>query len=230
VTGSKDERCWAEARRYATRVLVKTDVARDFGSWAIATEHCREMFLSYSHVLWVNDSIYFPLIDPKPLFEKMEGLDFWGLVDSHLESHHVMSWFWAFGRQLIQSNFFDRYLRDFSPRYSKWEQIRNFEMRYPGMIRQSGYKTGSWMEADRIIAAVRAKGHNLGRSANVMHNAWRLAIEEFHCPAMKVELLRDNPLGIDIADILNVIEQNTDYDPSLITGHMRRIKAGHIFG
>ncbi len=230
VTGSKDERCWAEARRHATRVLVKTDVARDFGSWALAIEHCRPMFANYATVIWVNDSIYFPLIDPKPIFERMKGFDFWGLVDSHLENHHVMSWFWAFDRSLVSSNFFDRYLRDFSPGYSKWEQIRNFEMRYPGMIRQAGYKTGSWMEADRIIAAVRKDGHSLGRDANVMHNAWKLAIEEFDCPAIKVELLRDNPLGIDIADILAVVKKSTSYDAELISGHMKRIKAGHIFG
>ena len=49
----------------------------------------------------MNDSTYFPLFDPEPMFSKMEQqqYDFWGIVDRYNVRWHVMSWFWAFSRR-----------------------------------------------------------------------------------------------------------------------------------
>jgi lipopolysaccharide biosynthesis protein len=59
---------------------------------------------------------------------------------------------------------------------------------------------------------------------------WDVIIEKYRCPAVKVELLRDNPLGIDISSALEFLAEKTTYDVSLIRAHLRRIKgaaSGH---
>ena len=43
------------------------------------------------------------------------------------------------------------------------------------------------------------------------HDFWEETITEFRCPALKVELLRDNPLGIDLSEVLRVVRDKTQY-------------------
>ena len=229
ITGSKSEDCWEQAKSRAIRVLVKTDVARDFGSWFLAVRTYKDLFQHYECVVWMNDSIYFPLIDPGRMFSQMEKYDFWGLADSYLEKYHVMSWFWVFGSKLIKNNWFEDFERDFSPHYKKWEQIRNFEMRYPGMFLKEGLSVGSWISATEVLGTARLSDKGLGADANVMHDCWKMGILKFSFPAIKVELLRDNPLGVDISGVLDVVREHTIYDPALIQEHLRRVKCRHIF-
>ncbi|NIJ41448.1 lipopolysaccharide biosynthesis protein [Parvibaculum indicum] len=229
ITGSSAEACWEEARRHATRVLVKTDVARDFGSWFLATQVCKKDFPRYQNVIWINDSVYFPMVELSEVFAKMEGTDFWGIADSYLERHHVMSWFWVFGRKLIEADWFARFERDFSPYYGKWQQIRNYEMRYPKLLAEQGFSVGSYLSAQEVIARARQLGFELREDANIMHEYAKLGLSTLGFPAIKVEVLRDNPLGVDISSMLDVVRDHTIYDPALIERHLRRIKCGHIF-
>ena len=57
---------------------------------------------------------------------------------------------------------------------------------------------------------------------------WEEIITDFRCPALKVELVRDNPLRIELSKLLGVIARETDYDSELIRRHMRRLKAKHL--
>jgi lipopolysaccharide biosynthesis protein len=60
------------------------------------------------------------------------------------------------------------------------------------------------------------------------HHFWEETITRFRCPALKVELLRDNPLGIDLSGVLRVVRDKTEYDPELIRRHLLRLKAKHL--
>jgi lipopolysaccharide biosynthesis protein len=97
----------------------------------------------------MNDSTYFPLFDPEPMFSKMEQqqYDFWGIVDSYSVRWHVMSWFWAFSRRSIEAGWFDWFAMEYNPVHTKWAQIHNYEMRLPELIKESGLKTGVYIDA-----------------------------------------------------------------------------------
>lgn len=222
---------------FARDVLVKTDAGRDFGSWSVALRALRRDLDGFGSVIWMNDSTYFPLFDPKPMFKEMSArqLDFWGIVDSYNVTWHIMSWFWAFGRKAISDGWFDWYLAEYNPAHTKWAQIHNYEMRLPRLIAGSGLQTGVYVAAKDLGAHIvdaypdhpRIDAARRG-DFSMTHDFWRESIVDFHSPALKVELVRDNPLGIDLSKLLAVIGERTNYDPELIRRHMLRLKTAHL--
>jgi lipopolysaccharide biosynthesis protein len=235
VTSGERAQDITRARALCASILVKNDVGRDFGSWYLALREHQSELTRYPSVVWMNDSTYFPLFDPAEMFTKMEGadFDFWGVVDSQLMRWHVMSWFWTLGPRVTQSGFVDWYLREYDPAYTKWDQIRNFEMRVPSMLKLQGYRVGTYIAADEVFEYVSQRepmhpGFTGRRDFTMTHEFWDVIIRRFRCPALKVELLRDNPLGRDLGDVLDFVRQHTAYDPDLISQHMHRIKAGHL--
>jgi lipopolysaccharide biosynthesis protein len=211
-------------------VIIKSPGGRDFGSWQIAIQSIKREFFAYDSIVWVNDSIYYPLFDPNEMFDVMEkrNLDFWGVTDSETIRHHIMSWFWSFNKKIINDGWFDWFENNNNTSYTKWAQIRNLETRIPGSFNRNGYKIGSFITASDIKqyfdrSLVKDPRFSGRTDFTMTHIFWDLIIKEFRCPALKVELLRDNPLGIDISKLQEFVEINTDYNASLIEGHLRRI-------
>jgi hypothetical protein len=224
------------AKPLCASILVTNNVGRDFGAWYLACTEYREEFSRYRSVVWMNDSQYFPLFDPGKMFLVMEDerrLAFWGVVDSYKVRWHVMSWFWSFDRSIYEPGVLDWFLREFDPAYTKWDHIKNLEMRVPLMLKGQGYPVGSFIRADDVFEYVSKHESNhagfVGRRDFTMtHDFWDVIVRQFHCPALKVELLRDNPLGYDLGNFLEFVRVHTEYDPDLIRGHLRRIKAKHL--
>lgn len=230
VSGSLDQSSLELAKTHASEILIKTNTARDFGSWYLGLEHLRSEIAGYDSVVWMNDSVYFPLFDPKEMFEKMAGIDFWGPVDSYNIRWHTMSWFWSFSKATIASGIFDWYQEEYYADYSKWDQIKNYEMRIPLMLRDQGFDCRAYVSADDLMRSRRVKKHSrfFGQNHFTMtHDFWEVIIEDFRCPALKVELVRDNPLDIDLgrnlSKVVEVLERHTDYDPALVLNHIVRV-------
>ncbi|MDM8353758.1 rhamnan synthesis F family protein [Brevundimonas diminuta] len=237
ITSVKDSKELSQIVPHVRDVLIKTDAGRDFGSWDLAIKALKSELASFGSVIWMNDSTYFPLFDPKPMFQTManRGADFWGIIDSENVTWHAMSWFWSFGRKAISDGWFDWYLDEYSPAYSKWAQIHNYEMRIPRLIKASGLKTDIYLPVTKMRDHILTNYPDHQRievarrgDFNIAHDFWREGIVDFQCPALKVELIRDNPLGIDIASLLGVVGSQTEYDPDLIRRHIARLKTAHL--
>jgi len=221
---------------HCNSVLVKNDVGRDFGSWYLATKLQLDRFRRYQTVIWMNDSTYFPLFDLRRMFNVMDGrkLDLWGIVDSYNVRWHIMSWFWAFGSRVISSDWFESFIGEFNPAYSKWDQIRNYEMRYPNDFKNKGLAVDSYVRGcevfDYVIKNCPTHDGYTGRMDFTMtHDYWDIIIKQFKCPALKVELLRDNPLGMDLSTVYETIRDYTEYDPEMIRRHIRRLHTAGRF-
>jgi lipopolysaccharide biosynthesis protein len=236
ITSSTKAQEIKRMRALCATVLVKNDFARDFGSWYVACKTLQGQFAGYDSVVWMNDSAYFPLFNPEEMFSSMEregGPDFWGVVDSYNLRWHIMSWFWSFNRKIIEQGFVDWYLREFDPSFSKWDQIRNFEMRVPLMLRKGGHSARSYIAADDVFdyVSVHERGHERfhgRRDFSMTHDFWDVIIRQFRCPALKVELLRDNPFGLELKNVLDFVRRETAYDPEVIRLHLRRVKTAHL--
>lgn len=235
ITPTRSSTEIAKAAAVSSGVLVRPNIGRDLGAYQAGVRHMHDTFERYDTVFFVNDSFYFPLFDPAEMFRaaKARKLDFWGAVDSHLTRWHVMSWLWAFERPVMKSGFFDWFLAQNIVEQPKWSLIRNYEMRIPGMLCAQGFKAGAYIAADDVYRYVvnNDPEHprlSTRRDFNMMHDFWDVIITEFRCPALKVELLRDNPLGLDISKVLDVVAERTEYSPNLIRNHLRRIKTGHL--
>jgi lipopolysaccharide biosynthesis protein len=231
VSAGLDKASRKDAANLCSEVIIKTGVGRDFGSWFVAMEHLgKERICSYKSVIWMNDSVYFPLYPMENMFSQMEKMDFWGIVDSTNLKWHVMSWFWCFNKKIIEEVFFDWYIKKYNPNYTKWDQIRNYEMLVPEMFCRMGYQCGSYVEEFRVASKVLGRDFAPKSSTGVSltHHLWDVGIVEYKNPGLKVELLRDNPLemdfGIGYSKVKDVILNNTDYDAELVFEHLRRIK------
>ena len=59
---------------------------------------------------------------------------------------------------------------------------------------------------------------------NSTHAIWNRLLSEYHCPFLKVGLLRDNPENlIDLHQGQKVLAKSSDYDPGLIRRHLGRM-------
>lgn len=231
VTPSDDPRQIRKLEGIVATTLIKQSSGSDFGSWYLALMTHLDNIKSYQSVMWMNDSNYFPLFDVSEMFSKMENrhLDFWGGVDCYALQWHTMSWLWWFGKRLLTDAFFESFISDYNSNYMKWDTISNYEARYPDMLRRRGYKTGSYVSSDDVFQYLMAqkKRHPCfyyTREFNMMHDFWDMIISEFRCPALKVELLRDNPLGIDLSEAYAFLATETTYDVGLIRAHLARVK------
>lgn len=233
ITSTDDTGELSKILPYVSDVLIKNDTGRDFGSWALAIRTLKEELRNYDWVIWMNDSTYFPLFDLTQMFERMENqkLDFWGIVDSYSVKWHIMSWFWAFGRKAVDAGWFDWYLKEYNASYTKWGQIHNYEIRIPEAIKASGLNTGVYIAADDVGSFILSEHSHHPRlnsakrgDFNMAHDFWKEIIVNYRSPALKVELCRDNPLGIDLSEVLQIVRDHTNYDPELIRRHLLRLK------
>ena len=78
-----------------------------------------------------------------------------------------------------------------------------------------------------LLASIRHL-RSLIKTLNKSHFMWKVLITKYNFPFIKVELLRDNPMGIRIADYDAVLHRMSSYDIKLITNHLTRMDRGHI--
>lgn len=62
-----------------------------------------------------------------------------------------------------------------------------------------------------------------GENFNVTHLLWKELIVQQRMPFLKVELLRDNPMAVNIHDFERIIASCSDYDTNYITSHLERM-------
>jgi lipopolysaccharide biosynthesis protein len=89
-----------------------------------------------------------------------------------------------------------------------------FEAYIPFEATQKEFRTGG----DGLTARV------VGNRQNPTHKAWSTLMKK-GCPFLKIQLLRDNPLNVDLGNWQTVLEEVSDYDLRLIRNHLTRMKS-----
>ncbi|HEY3782977.1 MAG TPA: rhamnan synthesis F family protein [Fimbriimonadaceae bacterium] len=233
VTALDNEEEFSKLPAACKRILVKNEAGRDFGSWYLGLNSLEPELLKYSTYIIANDSVYFPVADEKKMFAQMEaeGFDFWGVVESEQLAWHMMSYLWIFRSEAFVKEFLPRFLREYVPSYMKWEQIRNYEMRYPLLLKREGYKVGAYTRIADVDKMVRERYPNHrnrflldGGPFNSHVDFWEIIAGDLNCPCMKVELVRDNPTQVDNLYLLpQVVSKAATYDYALIEEHMKSL-------
>jgi rhamnosyltransferase len=213
----------------------------DFMSWKEGIRHIANLD-QLDEVLFINDSIYGPLDDLKALFERADKLtaDFWGLTRSHEIRPHIQSYFFAFRRSLIETGTFSAFWQSVEPLGDKRKIIRRYEVGMTEFVETRGAITAEIFDqrglpAGKRLRAAFINGRRKGKSwlttlrrylkgkvTGPTHAYWRSAIEA-GVPFLKVELLRDNPRGLPLRKVFQYLATRTNYDPTLIERHLRRV-------
>lgn len=215
-------------------VIVRRNVGYDFASYRTGLQEAGDLS-RYDSVILANDSVYGPLCDLKDIFAAMADTDadFWGITDSLQFGHHLQSYFLVFSKTVATSNVFSEFWKTFPNFSRKISVIAHGELRFSKLLTGNGFRMGALCESHRIRSENRKifdehqSCYLLVPKANDNHPHfhWRLLIERYEFPFIKILLLRDNPESIpDVSDWEIVVRKYSDYDPELIRNHLRRVR------
>jgi len=214
VTSGLDERSRTLLHELDVPVHARStnDGLRDFGAWHLLLQHLGDTGTSgYERVILANDSAYFPVRDPAPFLTAMRAAttDLWGATDSFSGGrYHLQSYFLALTPRALGAlvpELAHRIAAHPSP--TKLGLIQWFEIGLSQLAADRGLTLGAFASVAALSdpaaalspADPRPLSHLAVTVTNLTHHFWRTALAA-GLPFLKVELLRDNPLGIDIAD------------------------------
>lgn len=217
-------------------VIVRRNLGYDFASYRTGLAAAGDLS-RYDAVILANDSVYGPLRDLKAIFAAMadKDADFWGITDSTEFGHHLQSYFLVFRKAVATSALFHEFWRRFPDFRAKLSVIAKGELGLSKTLVAGGFRIGALCGTSRILAEnpalfdrrAAAQGFLRGKPLNLSHHDWRLLIERYGSPFIKIELLRDNPKSVaDVAEWETVARDAGDYDPRLIHNHLRRMRQG----
>ena len=227
-------------------VVVRENIGYDFMSYKVGLDSFDPT--QYDEVVICNDSVYGPFYPIEKMFQSMQktACDFWGVTDSTDKSYHLQSYFIVFRKSVLQSDAFRRFWKGVKVLHDKDTIIRQYEVGLTTHLINNGFKAAVlnsvkasnlklllfYMKkltplkiGKKLVAMVMGKKILIGPGkVNPTHQLWKELLLGKKMPFIKIELLRDNPIKIDIEDYEEVIHKVSDYDTSLITAHLARMK------
>jgi len=234
---------------YCDKVITRENIGYDFMSYQVGL-HSFD-YESYDEVLLCNDSVYAPLYPLENLFENMQNrrCDFWGITDNNDMGYHIQSYFMLIKSPVLKSKIFQEFWQNIEILKSKIEIIERYEVGFSQAMIHAGFipnistsfQASFFQKLSIFLKKLspknilkKLKSFREGKvklirigKINATHYFWKELIIKGDVPFIKIELLRDNPLGVDIEEVESTIKEYTQYDVSLITKHLQRMKNGN---
>lgn len=182
-------------------VILRENRGLDFGSWSVG--FAKHHAAINGRLLLANDSVYGPIGNLATALDRLTRApaDFYGMVESIEIAPHLQSWFLLFEPWVVRHDALKAVLGQQFFAMTKKQIIENGEIGVSRRLVDAGYRYHALHLTDRAGLAARFC------SVNPMHMLWRELLFEEGIPFLKIELLRDNPTGVeDAATILREIE------------------------
>lgn len=190
----------------AAGIVVHKNGGMDFAAWAGALRLLPDCW-SASRLVFTNDSVFMLPDLMKPFVERLrlESADFVGLTDSYCITPHVQSYFFQFqGAALSHPKL-----------HAFWASVQVFEDKndvihtYETKLLQ--HVTADWgLTSNVMFSLSRILPHATAADCaqlNVTHSYWDHLVSQ-GLPFVKVELLRDNPLQLNILHWRSVLQSH----------------------
>jgi lipopolysaccharide biosynthesis protein len=200
-------------------IILRDNAGLDFASWS--TGFARHAAAIGGRLLLANDSVYGPIGNLKTALERLtrEPADFYGMVESVEAAPHLQSWFVLLEPQVVRSAAFRAILAQPFAAMTKKQIVLEGEVSLSRRLMQAGFHYQALHRNDH-------GGLWRRHDANAMLLFWRELLLQDGVPFLKIELLRDNPLGLDdAARILGEVERIDPQICALIRSHLRRVAA-----
>ena len=190
---------------YVKESYAKRHKKYDFGSWqelvrAVGKDEIRK----YDELVLANDSCYGPLFSLKNTFDKMESkeVDFWGLSCSVGYHVHIQSYFLAFKKNVIETDYLFDFLETVKQEKSLRQVCDNYEDMLTYILSQKGFTYDSFIPLK-------------DRDLHPYFRTWD-CIRERKFPLLKVKTFYGVAGKQPIKDYKGFLKKYTDYDPRLI--------------
>lgn len=170
----------------ADGLLVRGNAGFDFAAWASALRACPGLWQA-PEIWFANDSMYHsPALLPAMVRRVREsGADLVALTASTEVAPHVQSYFFALKAPPDRRAEVRRFWDEVRPLVAKLEVIRRYEIPHRARMEAAG------LMVEVLYETPAAPGNHL-------QGQWRALLGQGF-PFVKVELLRDNPFGLDLA-------------------------------
>ncbi len=235
----------SKIKTFCNKTIIRDNIGYDFLSWKIGIQSISNIE-HYDEILICNDSVYGPFFPLDNIFTMMNNKpnDFWGMTDNHDIKCHIQSYFVVFKKNILGSRAFKDFWDSVKIEPSKDQIIKKYEIGLTQLLISSNFKPGVYVDApsfykfiQHIVSSafrikpseiinklIYKKGQLLNRKAanQTLYN-WKNLIIKKRMPFLKIELLRDNPLNINIDDYENTIRSHSSYDIKLVLNHLERV-------
>ena len=193
------------------QILIRKNSGYDFGCWSHVIRSNYDELCDYEGVLLVNDSNWGPMNDFSDTFKKIRDyssdFDFMGLTSSLTPSWHLQSFFVFYSAKVFKSAFFKMHWFNIKSLASKYHIIMNYEVGWATRLSRLGFKG---------IAL-----YGTPDATNPTHVNWESLLSNNY-PYLKKELLRDNPLRINLLNLPKILlAYREDWRASLLDYLMR---------
>lgn len=189
----------------------------DFASWSVAFAKHRNAI--GGRLLLANDSVYGPIGNLGKALDQLTHMtaDFYGMVESVEMTPHLQSWFVLLQPHVVRSTAFRSIMAQPFTTMTRREIIRFGEVGLSHRLTAAGFRYEALYR--HCGAATLPPRHD----ANPMLLYWHEALFDAGVPFLKIELLRDNPIGVeDTAEILQQVERIDPGICGLIGAHLAR--------
>lgn len=204
-------------KKYCRNIIVKENIGYDFGAWKTGIDYLSAELEQYKSMIICNDSVYGPLFNLNNMIESMKNkeVDFWGVTDSLEIKHHLQSYFIYFDEKVIKSNTFKLFWQEYKVYKVKRNIIKNYEVELSYLLTKEGFKFNSYCPSMDISPH---------EKVNISHFFWKELILKRKNPFLKIELIRDNPMNVDISDVEHVLNHFTSFNIGLMKQHINRLR------
>jgi len=227
-------------------VIIRDNIGYDFMSYKIGLESFD--YRIYDEVLICNDSVYGPLYPMEKLFQTMQSqkCDFWGITDNTDMGYHLQSYFMLIKKPILNSKPFHDFWDNVKILHDKEDIIKNYEVGFSQILIKAGFTPTvsthfkatklqkfsiflSKFTPSKIVKKIRSllTGNatilRIGKINNA-HFFWKELLLSQDVPFIKIELLRDNPMNVNIQDFETIIHSVSNYDTNLIKNHLKRMR------
>jgi lipopolysaccharide biosynthesis protein len=225
----------------ADEIIVRDNAGFDFASWREGL--MRLDIPAYDEILFTNSSVYGPLwpIDGCLAAAAARRSDLWGMTVSREPEVHLQSYFMGMSRRLLDSDCGRRLWEDVRLVRTKRDAINAYELRWMPECIANGFAVHTLFDGrshPRVPVGeqlsnmacwppwqkrVRRYRRSIRRPTyNPTHLQWKQVLAS-GVPMLKVDLLRDNPVGIDARRIHDWLRSHTGYPAEIIRNHLDRM-------
>lgn len=193
--------------------IVKENYGYDFGAWKTGIDYVNSNGINIDKLLLCNDSVYGPFGRIEDIIQRAasNGADVFSISDSYEINYHLQSYFMLFNKKVLESKAWNDFWCGFKIVKNKHELILRNEIGLSQELLDSGFILGALVPAAEL-------GH-----INNMHFNWRRALTEYDASFIKIELLRDNPLNIEISDWEELVGKRLNYPVELAKKHLEQM-------
>jgi len=205
----------AKVSGLCSQVLLKENKGMDFAMWRHAMRHVDVK--TFDELVLDNSSVFGPIDPLAPIFDKMNrtAADVWAMTDNVELDWHLQSYFVVFKPRVLHSPEFEEFWNGVLEYRNKTQIIRSYEVGLTTFLIESGFRAVPLAPVAclppypfwrRILGAIRGCNPTCG---------YPLELLRMGMPFVKVELLLDNPLRVDLGPVYEEMRRR-GYDMSLI--------------